>query len=177
MFWWIHCCSLTASEGISLRCTLFISLFMFPHCKWGYIVKLPESPWPPPVPSLQVRVYRFWLIFSGFRLSSLTASESISLQLHHGRDIGPFPHCKWGYIDEVLELHGCHLVPSLHVRVYRYNRRYRILNICNIYSPAITLPGLFFFVLFLTFYMSFFIAQFIFFPIRHFKSEKKSAKK
>lgn len=27
------------------------------------------------------------------------------------------------------------------------------------------------------FYLPFFIAQFIFFPIRHFKSEKKSAKK
>lgn len=137
-------CSLTIREGISDAVINAFNQGEFPHYTWGYIVPFALAVLAVLVPSLYVRVYRPVRSPQKFARGFLTVCEGISYITEKIPMPDMFHHYMWRYIDEVLELHGCHLVLSLHVRVYRYNRRYRILNICNIYSPAITLPGLFF---------------------------------
>ena len=124
--------SLTVCEGISTNCWNTLKKKMFPHCMWGYIERIYPLFFLFWVPSLYVRVYR--KNKGGFLLSpcSLTVCEGISGWIIILISNRVFPHCMWGYIENILQAVNTGRVPSLYVRVYRTPVSYIIAPACSL---------------------------------------------
>ena len=114
-------CSLIICEGISpiyLTCNFVI---WFPHYMWGYIAETVGSTEKRHVPSLYVRVYRWYFCFFLLIKCSLIICEGISSIPRRSSQINTFPHYMWGYIVKMNGFKQKYKVPSLYVRVYRKN--------------------------------------------------------
>ena len=111
--------SLIICEGVSRVSTPPYIIWQFPHYMWGCIDSKSEQEQITGVPSLYVKVYRYYQVSRATISSSLIICEGVS-----GTNTGEtrkwkFPHYMWGCIVASSISVSSSSVPSLYVRVYR----------------------------------------------------------
>ena len=113
-------CSLIICEGISMITCSRSCCLAFPHYMWGYIAGREVVGQNKAVPLLYVRVYRRVFSFVKWCGGSLIICEGISPFRAYYFCSRPFPHYMWGYIIDTILSCPIVSVPSLYVRVYRF---------------------------------------------------------
>ena len=118
--------SLIICEGVSNFFRFFGIISAFPHYMWGCIVFLQVSLFCVSVPSLYVRVYRRITGKIWQDTSSLIICEGVSCFNVSSTPNFGFPHYMWGCIGRRGDCVRHRGVPSLYVRVYRYEHSTQI---------------------------------------------------
>ena len=127
-----HMCSLIICEGISAKAADIGANCTFPHYMWGYIASARHQPRSGRVPSLYVRVYRPSNERYGPEGSSLIICEGISDYGTMKTEEPEFPHYMWGYIVLYMAQLCNNIVPSLYVRVYRFQTCRKAAKTCSL---------------------------------------------
>ena len=110
--------SLIICEGVSFPFIFTFFKIMFPHYMWGCIESTGTARQLSRVPSLYVRVYRFFLCVNVKFNGSLIICEGVSRGLSLPLMSFTFPHYMWGCIVHTYTSLAEPPVPSLYVRVY-----------------------------------------------------------
>lgn len=102
VYLWLHSCrgwagcSLTVCEGVSENHHPRSSSFQFPHCMWGCIETETIKTTAKLVPSLYVRVYRFYWRCGETMTGSLIVYDGVSAINQEKKLRSLFPHYMWG---------------------------------------------------------------------------------